>query len=143
LYDSLIVGSSTSRLLDPERLNGPFGARFVNMAMNSMQAWEQRIMIDLFLRTVGAPKVLLIGIDAVWCNPQADRLRAEYGFPEWMYDDDRWNDLLHLLNTATAEITGRMIGNRLGLYGERVRQDGYGVFVPPEEQYDLAKARQY
>src|ERR1700755_3484157 len=34
-FDSIIVGSSTARLIDPERLNGPFGARFANMAMNA------------------------------------------------------------------------------------------------------------
>lgn len=33
-----------------------------------------------------------------------------------------------------------MVGNRLGLYPERVRSDGYDVFVPPDEQYDPARA---
>jgi hypothetical protein len=59
-----------------------------------------------------------------------------------MYDDDPWNDFPYLFNTATAEITGRQIGYQLGLYRERLRRDGYGVFVPPEEQYDFAKAQQ-
>ena len=31
-FDSIIVGSSTARLIDPEQLNGPFAARFANMA---------------------------------------------------------------------------------------------------------------
>ena len=140
-YDSVIIGSSTSRLLDPQALDGPFHARFANLSMNAMRAWEQHEMIDLFRRTVGAPKVLIVGLDAVWCDPLADQRRTAYGFPEWMYDDNPWNDYLHLFNAATAEIAVRLIGYKLGLYPERVRYDGYQVFTPPESEYDLARVR--
>jgi hypothetical protein len=140
-FDSLIVGSSTSRLLDPQSLDTPFNARFANLAMNAMRAWEQVTMIDLFRRAVGTPKVVILGLDSVWCDPNADRNRTAYGFPEWMYDDDPWNDYPHLFNAATAEIAVRLIGYKLGLYRERVRFDGYEVFTPPERDYDLARAR--
>jgi hypothetical protein len=140
-YDSLIIGSSTSRLLDPQSLDKPFNARFANLAMNAMRAFEQVTMIDLFRRAVGAPKVVIIGLDSVWCDPNADRNRTTYGFPEWMYDDNPWNDYLHLFNAATAEIAVRLIGYKLGLYPERVRFDGYEIFTPPESDYDLARAR--
>jgi hypothetical protein len=140
-YDSLIVGSSTSRLLDPELLDKSFGVRFANMAMNAMMAWEQMQMVDLFIRTAGPPKVLIVGLDTVWCDQEADKHRTLYGFPEWMYDDNPWNDALYLFNTATAEITGREIGYQFGLYRARLRHDGYGVFVPPDERYDFAKAQ--
>ena len=140
-FDSLIVGSSTSRLLDPQSLDKPFNARFANLAMNAMRAFEQVTMIDLFRRAVGTPKVLIVGLDGVWCDPNADRNRTAYGFPEWMYDDDSWNDYPHLFNAATAEIAVRLIGYKLGLYRERVRFDGYEVFTPPEQDYDLVRAR--
>jgi hypothetical protein len=140
-FDSLIIGSSTSRLLDPRLLDKPFEAHFANLAMNAMRAFEQVTMIDLFRRAVGTPKVLIIGLDAVWCDPDADRNRTAYGFPEWMYDDNPWNDYPHLFNTATAEIAIRLIGYKLGLYPERVRFDGYEIFTPPERDYDLARAR--
>jgi hypothetical protein len=48
-YDSLIVGTSTSRLIDPEILNGPFRARFANVAINSASAREQSTIVDYFL----------------------------------------------------------------------------------------------
>jgi hypothetical protein len=140
-YDSLIIGTSTSRLLNPELLDKPFGVRFANMAMNAMTAWEQMQMVDLFIRTVGPPKVMILGLDTVWCDQEADKHRTFYGFPEWLYDDNPWNDYLYLFNTATAEITGREIGYQFGLYRARLRKDGYGVFVPPEGQYDFAKAQ--
>jgi hypothetical protein len=141
-YDSLVVGSSTSRLLDPRSLDKAFNARFANLSMNAMRAWEQQTMIDLFRRTVAQPKVLIVGLDGVWCDPRAAQNRSAYGFPDWMYDDNPWNDYLHLFNAATAEIAVRLIGYKLGLYPERIRFDGYEDFTPPEQEYDLAKARQ-
>jgi hypothetical protein len=140
-FDSLIIGTSTSRLLDPELLDRLFHVRIANLAMDSAMAWEQKTMLDLFLRTVGPPKLLIIGLDTVWCDQDADRNRITFrGFPAWLYDDDPWNDYLYLFNYGTLEIAGRLVGYHLGLYPERVRYDGYNVFVPPESQYDPVRA---
>lgn len=140
-FDSLIIGTSTSRLLDPELLDRSFHVRFANLAMSSAMAWEQKTMLELFLRKVGPPKVLIVGLDAPWCDPQADRHRITFrGFPDWLYDDDPWNDYLHLFNYGTLEIAIRLVGYHLGLYPERIRYDGYEVFVPPESRYDPVRA---
>ena len=142
-FDSLVIGTSTSRLLDPELLDEEFHARFANLAMSSGLAWEQQAMLDLFIRDAGPPKVLIVGLDSVWCDQHADKNRFTVrGFPDWLYDDNRWNDYLHLFNYGTLEIAVRMIGNRLGFYPERIRYDGYEVFVPPEAQYDPVRAHQ-
>jgi hypothetical protein len=140
-FDSIIVGSSTARLIDPEQLNGPFGARFANMAMNASSAWEQWTTFEYFRRNAGAPRVLIVGIDDAWCDPNGDRDRVRHGFPEWMYDDDRWNDYANLFNSGTLELAGRLVGYHLGLYRARSRYDGFEVFTPPESDYDLARAR--
>jgi len=140
-FDSIIVGSSTARLIDPEQLNGPFGARFANMAMNASTAWEQWTTFEYFRRNAGAPKALVIGIDDAWCDPNADRDRTRHGFPEWMYDDDRWNDYTNMFNSGTLEIAARLIGYHLGLYRARSRYDGFEIFTPPESDYDFARAR--
>jgi hypothetical protein len=141
-FDGIVVGSSTSRLIDPEILNPGFGRRFANLSMDSMTAWEQQQLVQLFLREAGAPKALIVGLDTVWCAPNADRQRiTPAGFPEWLYDTNRWNDVLYILNSATLEIAVRLAGNKLGLYRERLRSDGFGVFVPPEDQYDLKRAQ--
>jgi len=95
----------------------------------------------LFLRTIGPPKVLIVGLDSVWCAADADRNLTLYGFPEWMYDDNPWNDYLYLLNMATAEIAGRMVGYQFGLTPERIRLDGYQILTPVETHYDAAKAQ--
>lgn len=140
-FDSIIVGSSTARLIDPERLNGPFNARFANMAMNASTAWEERTAFEYFRRHTAAPKVLIVGLDDAWCDPNADRDRTRHGFPEWMYDDSRWNDYANLFNSGTLEVAARLVGYHLGLYSARSRYDGFEVFTPPESDYDLARAK--
>ena len=131
-FDAIIVGSSTARLIDPEQLNGPFNAHFANMAMNASSAWEEWTTFEYFRRHVPDPKALIVGVDDAWCDPNADRDRARHGFPEWMYDDDRWNDFTHLFNSGTLEIAARLVGYHLGLYPARSRYDGFEVFTPPE-----------
>jgi hypothetical protein len=141
-FDSLIVGTSTSRLLDPAFLGKALDVRLANLAVNSMMAWEQKTMVEYFERHVGPPKALIVAIDGVWCNENADRARHNpVGWPDWLYDDNPWNDYLYLLNEPTLEIAVRLVGNKLGLYRERVRFDGFEVFTPPDETYDLERAR--
>jgi hypothetical protein len=140
-FDAIIVGSSTARLIDPEQLNAPFGMRFANMAMNASTAWEQWTTFEYFRRHAPAAKALIIGIDDAWCDPNAGRDRVRHGFPEWMYDDDPWNDYLNLFNSGTLELAARLIGYHLGLYRARSRYDGFEIFTPPETDYDLARAR--
>jgi hypothetical protein len=142
-YDSLMVGTSTSRLLDPDYLSTRFNVRLANLAMNSMQAWEQKTMVEYFRRHVGPPKMLIVAIDGMWCSTDADRVRHnQAGWPDWMYDDNRWNDYLYLLNERTLEIAVRLVGYKLGLYPERVRFDGFEVFTPPEDSYNPVRARE-
>jgi hypothetical protein len=142
-FDSFVIGSSTSRLIDPKLLGTLFDARFVNLAMDSMYAWEQAQMMAYFVKHAGPPKVSIVGLDRVWCMAgKTIPLVTFRGFPEWLYDDNPWNDYLYLLNNQTAEIAGRLVGYNLGLYRERVRYDGFEVFVPPENAYDPARARQ-
>jgi hypothetical protein len=128
-------------LINPEQLNGPFKARFANMAMNASSAWEQWTTFEYFRRQAGAPKVLIVGVDDGWCDPNADRDRARHGFPEWMYDDNRWNDYAHLFNSGTLELAGRLVGYHFGLYSARSRYDGFEIFTPPEGDYDLTRAK--
>jgi hypothetical protein len=142
-YDGVIVGTSTGRLLDPDILNGPFGVTFANLAMNDMKAWEQKTLLDYVLRHAGPPKVLILALDRVWCEVKADveRISPLTSFPEWLYDENPWNDYLYLLNSSTLTSAVRIVGYQFGLYRERVRPDGYQVFTPPESQYDPARAK--
>jgi hypothetical protein len=78
-----------------------------------------------------------VALDHVWCDGKA-RLTTFRGFPDWMYDDDPWNDLAYMLNGKSVEISFRRLATGLGLKPARFRA-GYEVFTPPEEKYDRAK----
>lgn len=141
-FDAAIFGTSTIRLLDPVQLGETFGARFANLGLNAGTPWEQMQLADLFLRVVPNPKALILGLDVTWCEEDADRKTLTFRtFPPWLYDENRWNDWPGLLNLTTVEIAGRLALHRLGLMPERIRLDGYEVFVPDERMYDVARAR--
>jgi hypothetical protein len=141
-YDSVVIGTSTSRLLDPLALSQAFGGRFANLAMNAGTAWEQTELAKLYLRHNPRPKTFILGLDQMWCLPERVIERTTFrGFPVWMYDETPWNDLPELFNLKTLEIAGRVAAHRLGLAPERIRGDGYEVFTPAEATYDLARAR--
>ncbi len=141
-YDSVIIGTSTSRLLAPKPFEQLLGGRLANIAMNAGTAWEQTELTRLFLRQTPKPHALVVGLDAPWCSEKADTERITFrGFPEWMYDDDPWNDLAYLLNARALEISGRRAGAALGLAKPRLPPDGWEIFTPPELDYDLAKAQ--
>jgi hypothetical protein len=142
-YDSLVIGTSTGRLLDPARLEAAFGGRFANLSLNNGMAWEQAQIADVFLKAVPRPRTLLVTIDYVWCHAEADTRRTEphLPFPEWMYDDTVWNDLPYMLNAKALGVALDKLLYHSGLKPTRFAHNGYGVFTPPESQHDLAKVR--
>jgi hypothetical protein len=141
-FDSVVIGTSTSRLLDPKALGAAFGGRFANFAMNAGTAWEQVELAKLYLRHNPAPKTVIIGLDQMWCLQDSVIEKTTFrGFPAWMYDENRLNDLPELFNLKTLEIAGRVAGFHIGVVPERIRGDGFEVFTPPEATYDLARAR--
>ena len=141
-FDSVVVGTSTTRLLRPEKLDEALGGHFANLSMNSATAYEQEQIFDLFMRHHPSPRTVLIGIDVVWCGT-GDTLEkfTPRPFPPWLYDENRWNDLLHVFNMHIIEEVGRLIGYFLGLRDARYGIDGYGNFLPPRSKYDLARVR--
>ena len=141
-FNSIIIGTSTSRMLDPEILNKDFDAAFANLSVNSATPWEQLEVLSYFIRHSGAPKVLLIGLDGGWCGENADRIRTYHDFPGWLYDDNPWNDLPHLLNTSALMISQRMVRYWLGIYRENARFDGYLLHLRPDSEYEPAVARE-
>ena len=139
-YDSIITGTSTSRLFEPPAFAKIFGGRFANVSIDAGTAWEQTQVINLFLRHAKAPRTLVIGVDHVWCWELAAKFPiTARGFPDWMFDDVRWNDLAYMYNMRAIEIAGRRFGAAVLGKRPRIREDGYEVFTPPESAYDMAK----
>jgi hypothetical protein len=141
-FDSMILGTSTSRLLRPAELDPLFGARFVNLAMNSATAYEQWRLGLLFARHHPDAKIALIGLDSVWCG-RGEGLEkyTERSFPEWMYDDSPWNDYLEQFDLYALEQAGVQFAVLTGLQPRRYGRDGYTDFLPDDRDYDLSRAR--
>ena len=141
-FDSVIVGTSTARLLQPRLLDPLFGARFVNLSMNDATAWEEAQIFKVFRRHHPDPRAAILGIDVVWCEEGSGyRKLTPRPFPAWMYDTNRWNDLLHLFNRPALEETGRQLAYLTGLRKAKYGKDGYTDFLPPDSAYDLARAQ--
>ena len=141
-FDSVLVGTSTSGILAPSSLNRAFGGHFANLAMDSARAWEQAQIATLFFDYATAPATLIVGIDTVWCEPDADTNRiTERGFPDWMFDRNPWNDPLYMLNLNSLELSARRIMHAAGLQAARISDDGFKAFLPDDATYDADKAK--
>lgn len=141
-FDSAIVGTSMVRLLKPERLNELLDARFVNLAMNSATAHEQVQMNALFLRHHPTPKVLVYALDDSWCRAVEQPERYTFrDFPEFMFDENRWNDLLYLFNDKALENAVRMLELVRGAREPKYGRDGYFDFTRDFGVYDLTRTR--
>lgn len=143
-FDSAVFGTSTVRLLDPERLDAALGGKFANLAMNAATPWEQTQLATLFLRHTPEARALVFGLDANWCEADADSEKKRLtfrSFPPWLYDEDQAFDFLHMFNFQSLEIAARVAARHFGVAKDRIRADGYEVFTPPENFYDLERAR--
>ncbi len=141
-YDSAVFGTSSSRLLKPDRLEDAFGGRFANLGLDDGRAWEQTQLARLFLAHTTSPRTLLFAVDWVWCDAKADSERVtKRGWPHWIYDANPWNDWLYALNGRSVELAANQLLHRAGIVNVRIPMNGYEVFVLPEARYDLAKAR--
>lgn len=144
-YDSLVIGTSTSRMLEPALLDKALGARFANLAMNSGTPFEQSEILKLFLsareKAGIKPKILIVGFDHVWCQREPYEMLTERPFPPWLYDLSPWNDPPHMLNYVTIEQAGRLVAYLTGFREANYGLDGYRNFLPPASDYDLTKVQ--
>ena len=143
-FDSALFGTSATRLIRPAALNPVFGARFANLSMNSATSFEQTRLLEVFLRHHPAPRVVAIGLDVQWClTPPLDRKFTFLRFPAWLYDESwpgRWRDYANMFDMYSLEKAGQAFGQWTGLAPRVYGRDGYTRFVPPDAQYDLARA---
>ena len=142
-HDSLVVGTSISRLMHPRDLNETFGGRFANLAMNGATAWEQINVIRAFQNIRGAPQTLIVGLDHTWCAADADEATVtERDWPAWLWEGSGPSRLVHTINLPTLEIAVRQIGQVIGIEQPRFDSDGWGAYTPDESLWDEAEIHQ-
>ncbi len=142
-FDSVVIGTSTSRLLRPAKLDEVLGGNFANLSLSDGTAYEQSQILKLFARHHPDARTAIFGIDIVWCDTRRKYIELTFRpFPPWLYDENAANDLAHIFNLPAFEAAGRQIGFLLGWRPGRYAPDGYATFLPPAADYDLARARQ-
>ncbi len=134
-FDSAVFGTSTSRLLDPAVLDPLFGARFANLAMNSATAYEQSRLLDVFARAHPHARVIIIGLDSVWCTPAPERITSR-PFPAWMYGGSPWRGYREIANLYAVQEAANQFAVMVGLKRRRYGLDGYTNFLPDDRAYD-------
>ncbi len=136
-FDSVVVGSSTARLLNPLRLDALLEARFANLAMNSATAYEQLQIARLFSTHHDPMRYFVLGIDDSWCRREAHYRKYTFrSFPEWLFDNNRWNDLLYLFNDKALENAVRMWELLHGRREPKYARNGYKDFTRDFGAYD-------
>ena len=143
-FDSFVLGTSTTRMLEPRHLDTRLGGRFANLSMNSATAYEQSRLHELIVKARAGSRLrtLLIGIDISWCRVAQSVQRYTFRhFPEWLYDESPFNDYLHIFNAETLEQAAKQVQYWRGHLEPKYQSDGYKSFLPDPSEYDLERAR--
>lgn len=138
-FDSVLVGTSTSRLLRPVALDAVLGGRFANLSMNSASPYELSRLLDLFRRDHADIGTVVIGIDIRWCEPDVPKY-SYLAFPEWMYGTHRWRGYAHVFSLYAVQEAFAQFAYLLGLKRPRYGFDGYADFLPDDRGYDPVRA---
>lgn len=138
-FDAVLIGTSTARLMRPDRLDLLLGVQLVNLAMNSATAWEQSQMLMLFLHHHRTPKLILIDLDAAWCHPNVPIEKTARPFPGWMYSGSAYQGYAHIFNLYAVQEAANQFAVMIGLKHPQYGLDGYTDFLPPDDRYDPAR----
>lgn len=136
-FDSTIIGTSTSRPLQPQILNKAFHANFVNLSMNASTPWEQEKIYNLFLKHHPHPKVVIFNTDNIWCFD--DPHHAARPLPLWMYEGSLWVGYLKMANQYALQEAANQFSWLIGFKKQRYGSDGYTPLLPASFIYDPQK----
>lgn len=144
-FDSVVVGTSTTRLLRPAALAASFGGAFVNLSMNAATPYEQVRLLSTFRRTHRHIRTVVWGIDYLrWCEVGAKGPQYMYlRFPEYMYGSSRWQNYRHVFSLYAVQEAFAQLAYMIGMRRPRFGLDGYANFLPDDRKYDAAKAATY
>lgn len=136
-FDSAIIGTSTSRPLQPQLLNKPLDAHFVNLSMNASTPWEQEKIFNLFIKHHPHPKVIIFNTDTIWCFH--DPNHSNRPIPLWMYEGSPWMGYLNMANQYALQEAANQFLWLIGLKKQRYGSDGYTPLLPVSFIYDPKK----
>lgn len=111
-FNAAIIGNSHVQLLDPDRLFGSTGYRFVQMSTPATGPREQTVLLRWFVRNHANINALVIGIDGTWCGQDANP-PLSHPFPFWLYGNDL-DYFLHVFGTRSLDHAWRRVQITVG-----------------------------
>lgn len=136
-FDSAIIGTSTSRPLQPQILDKAFHTHFVNLSMNASTPWEQEKIFNLFIKHHPHPKIIIFNTDNIWCFD--DPHHAARPLPLWMYEGSPWTGYFKMANQYALQEAANQFLWLIGFKKQRYGSDGYTPLLPASFVYDPNK----
>ena len=96
-YDSMITGTSTTRGFRTREAEQLFGGSFVRMTFSGEGFKRINDNLKSAIEANSNLKLVIRGVDPIWFVTPEDWDGYEE-YPEYLYDDDLWNDVNYLFN---------------------------------------------
>lgn len=105
-YDSAILGSSVSFIIEAKKFNILGDSNFANLSMRAALPYEQLLVANRFAESVSDIKYMMFFLTDPWCRGDEDptALRERGGpiqnedFPLWLLDGNSWNNVFHIFH---------------------------------------------
>lgn len=109
-FDTILVGTSMAQNFVKEDIDDLFGAESLLLAIAGGSLREQALMVQLALATKKPKTVIWEVYEGALING-VDEVRKGAGFPFYMYDDNRLNDIFYLFNFSNTLKSVEAIGD--------------------------------
>ncbi|RAP35868.1 hypothetical protein DID80_05835 [Candidatus Marinamargulisbacteria bacterium SCGC AAA071-K20] len=109
-YNSVILGGSLTENLPITQLNKMFDANFIKLAVSGSTAYESRLFAQKAFKTHEVQTVVS-PIDFFAFRGSTTRLHKTYEFPEYLLDNNPFNDLSLYVNFDTFKYSLKLIIN--------------------------------
>lgn len=136
-YDAVLVGSSMVENTDVSEIDKLFGCKTIKVPYSGASSYNHKTILDVCFRHNKKIKKVFWSLDEYALTTDKDTPR--YPLPDYLYDDDRINDLSYLLNLDIFYFyTSKDIIGTLRHSNQQMMKDG--SWVEDESIYCKANA---
>ncbi|MFT7129532.1 MAG: hypothetical protein ACI89U_001649 [Gammaproteobacteria bacterium] len=111
-FDTVFVGTSMAQNFIKEDIDQLFDVNSLLLAIAGGSLREQSLMVELALATKKPKRIIWEVYEGALING-VNEVRKGAGFPFYMYDDDRFNDIFYLFNFSNTVKSVEAIGDYL------------------------------
>ena len=95
-YDSVLLGSSMTVNFNTHWFDELLGLKTLKLSYSGAYPKDQANIMDIVFDSGHDVKAVFLGIDVTTCTGGVDE--TKYPIPEYLYDDNYWNDVEYLFN---------------------------------------------